>query len=229
MISKPPDGVPGSGASDASIDAPSTARLPATVIRSGAMPAACSSSAFAASTARASGVPVSLDVDTVYPGFESVLRNVDYLVAGSGWPAKWTGESDPFVALRLLHGEYGCRVSAMTLGDHGALAYSQGVWTYSPAFEVSCADTTGAGDVFHGAFCYAMLEQMPMQQALDFANAAAAMNCMAIGARGQVPVRAEVDALLAAAATGRTKRRCDPDIAERCSSEKVLYASPVNR
>ena len=184
--------------------------------------------AFAASTARASGVPVSLDVDTVYPGFESVLRHVDYLVAGSGWPEKWTGESDPFLALCMLHSEYRCRVSATTLGDYGALAYSEGVWTYSPAFEVACADTTGAGDVFHGAFCYAILENMPMQQALDFANAAAAINCTAIGARGHVPVHAEVNALLTAAAEGRTKRRRHAEVAERCRS-KVVHASLVNR
>ena len=183
---------------------------------------------FAASTAHASGVPVSLDVDTLYPGFESVLRYVDYLVAGSGWPEKWTGELDPFLALRMLQSEFGCRVSAMTLGDYGALAYAEGTWTYSPAFEVTCADTTGAGDVFHGAFCYAMLESMPMQQALDFSNAAAALNCTAVGARGHVPVHAEVKALLTAAAEGRGKRRCDPDIADRCHS-KARHASFVNR
>lgn len=172
--------------------------------------------AYAASVARASHVPVSLDVDTVYPGFESVLPQVDYLVAGSGWPAKWTGEADPFVALPILEQEYGLRVSAMTLGDHGALAFSDGAWAYSPAFEVSCTDTTGAGDVFHGAFCFAVLEGMPLQQALDFSNAAAALNCTAIGARGHVPPRSEVDALLTSASEGKTKRRYDPEIAERC-------------
>jgi sulfofructose kinase len=177
--------------------------------------------AYAASIARANHVPVSLDVDTIYPGFESVLQYVDYLVAGSGWPAKWTGEPDPFVALPLLEREYGLRVSAMTLGDHGALAFSEGVWTYSPAFEVSCADTTGAGDVFHGAFCFAVLAGMPLQQALDFSNAAAALNCTAVGARGHVPVRSEVDALLKSGFEGKTKRRRDSEVAERCRSKAL--------
>jgi len=184
--------------------------------------------AYAASIARNAGIPVSLDVDTVYPGFESVLRYVDYLVAGSGWPEKWTGEADPFVALPMLEAEYGFRVSAMTLGDHGALAYADGAWTYSPAFEVACVDTTGAGDVFHGAFCYAMLAGMPMQEALDFSNAAAAMNCTAIGARGHVPARAEVDALLHSASEGKAKRRRNAEIAHRCRAA-VLQASVANR
>jgi sulfofructose kinase len=174
--------------------------------------------AHAASLARRHGVPVSIDVDTVYAGFEAVLKNVDYLVAGSGWPAKWTGESDPFKALAALHGEYGMTVAAMTLGDYGALALNGGRWYYSSAFEVSCLDTTGAGDVFHGGFCYAILEEMPLHQALEFANAAAALNCTAIGARGHVATRPEVDALIAKARTGKVRRREDPEICARVAS-----------
>ena len=174
---------------------------------------------YAASLARQHGVPVSIDVDTVYPGFEAVLRNVDYLVAGSGWPAKWTGESDPFKALTALQAEYGMKVAAMTLGDYGALARNGGRWYYSPAFEVACLDTTGAGDVFHGGFCYAILEGMALNQALEFANAAAALNCKAIGARGNVPARPEVDALIAKARTGKVRRREDPDVCARVAAQ----------
>ena len=50
------------------------------------------------------------------------------------------------------------RVAAMTLGADGALARVDGKFVYSPAFVVNCVDTTGAGDVFHGAFCYAVLQ-----------------------------------------------------------------------
>lgn len=180
--------------------------------------------AYAASTARQHGIPVSLDVDTVYPGFDSVLKQIDYLVAGSGWPAKWTGESDAFLALSCLQREYALPIAAMTLGDRGALALQHGQWAYSPAFEVPCADTTGAGDVFHGAFCYAMLARMPLREALDFSNAAAALNCTAIGARGHIPTRSEVDSLLAAASAGKVGRHYDSQIAEHCPA-KVSQAS----
>jgi sulfofructose kinase len=174
--------------------------------------------AHASSIARQNGVPVSIDVDTVYPGFEPVLKNVDYLVAGSGWPAKWTGESDPFKALTALQAEYGMKVAAMTLGDYGSLARNGGRWYYSAAFEVSCLDTTGAGDVFHGGFCYAILEGMPLNQALEFANAAAALNCMAIGARGNVATRPEVEALVAKGRTAKVRRREDPEMCARVAS-----------
>ena len=78
------------------------------------------------------------------------------------------------------------RVAGMTLGAEGALAYTEGRFIYSPGFVVGCIDTTGAGDVFHGAFCYAVLEGMPIAEALEFCNAMAALNCTAFGARGHI-------------------------------------------
>jgi len=175
--------------------------------------------AHASQIAHQNNVPVSIDVDTIYPGFESVLKYVDYLVAGSGWPAKWTKEQDPFKALSKIQTEYGTRVAAMTLGDLGSLALYQGRWYYSPAFEVVCADTTGAGDVYHGAFCYAILTGMQMEKALEFSNAAAAINCTAIGARGHVPELCEVQALIAQGRTGEVRRLEDAEIAARVHAQ----------
>lgn len=177
-------------------------------------------SAKAASLAREAGIPVSIDVDTVYPHFEPVLRNVDYLVASSVWPGKWTGEADPFVALERIQQEYGMRVAAMTLGEYGSMALENGRFTYSPAFSVHCADTTGAGDAFHGGFCFAMLQGMPMQQALDFSNAAAALNCTAIGARGHIATRSEVEDLIKLADADKVSRHIDPEIAAKSTEWK---------
>ena len=87
----------------------------------------------------------------------------------------------------------------MTLGAHGALALENGKFVYSPAFVVNCVDTTGAGDIFHGAFCYAVLEGMRMREALDFSNAMAALNCMALGARGGIRGLDDAKALMARA------------------------------
>src|ERR1700674_888288 len=156
----------------------------------------------AAEMARAHGIPVVVDVDTIYSGFDRVLPNVDFLVASSEFPTAWTGESDPYRALETIQNPYGMRVAAMTLGAHGALARENGRFFYAPAFVVNCIDTTGAGDVFHGAFCYAVLQDMPMRETLDFSNAMAALNCMALGARGGIRGLEEVRALM-----GRAERR----------------------
>jgi sulfofructose kinase len=143
-----------------------------------------------------------VDVDTIYAGFDRVMPHVDYLIASSEFPSRWTGEQDPFRALEILQNEYGMRVAAMTLGSHGALARYEGRFVYSPAFVVNCVDTTGAGDVFHGAFCYAVLQGMPIRESLEFSNAMAALNCTALGARGGICGLEEVRALM-----GRAERR----------------------
>lgn len=140
----------------------------------------------AAEIARQHQIPVTVDVDTIYPGFDRVLPNVDYLVASSEFPARWTGEKDPFRALELIQNEYHMPVAAMTLGQYGALARQQNQFIYSPGFAVDCVDTTGAGDVFHGAFCYAVFENMPLPEILEFSNAMGALNCTALGARGGI-------------------------------------------
>ena len=90
--------------------------------------------AHAAAIARAHGIPVTVDVDTIYHGFDKVLPNVDYLVASSEFPTAWTGENDPFQALETIQNEYGMKVAAMTLGAHGSLARTGGRFYYSPGF-----------------------------------------------------------------------------------------------
>jgi sugar/nucleoside kinase (ribokinase family) len=164
----------------------------------------------AAHIARKAGIPVTVDVDTLYHGFDRVLPHVDYLVASSEFPIQWTNERDPFKALEMIQDEYKMRVAAVTLGAHGALARSEGRFVYSPAFVVNCVDTTGAGDVFHGAFCYSVLKRMSMCEALDFSNALAALNCTALGARGGIRSREEARALM-----DRAERRSHPDFAAR--------------
>jgi sulfofructose kinase len=164
----------------------------------------------AAEIARARGIPVTVDVDTIYAGFDRVLPNVDYLVASAEFPAAWTGLRDPFRALERLQDEYRMKVAAMTLGAHGALAREDGRFFYAPAYLVDAVDTTGAGDVFHGAFCYAVLEGMPIHRALDFSNAMAALNCTALGARAGIRGLEEVRALMA-----RGQRRAHPEFAAR--------------
>ncbi len=160
----------------------------------------------AAEIAREHRIPVTVDVDTIYPGFDRVLPSVDYLVASSEFPSRWTGESDPFRALTQIQDEYGMRVAAMTLGADGALARVDGRFFYSPGFIVNCIDTTGAGDVFHGAFCYSVIENMPVRDALEFSNAMAALNCTALGARGHIASLAEAESLL-----GSRNRRVNRD------------------
>lgn len=167
----------------------------------------------AARIARENGIPVTVDIDTIYKGFERVMPYVDYLIASSEFPVQWTHQNDPFKALEMIQEEFGMRCAAMTLGAHGALALMDGKFHYSPAFVVNCVDTTGAGDVFHGGFCYGVLAGWEIGKVLEFSNAMAALNCTAIGARGGIANLAKAEALMA-----RAERRELAEVRSRVSN-----------
>jgi sulfofructose kinase len=94
--------------------------------------------------------------------------------------------------------EYGAAVVCVTLGNRGCLARVAGREIRTPAFSVPCVDTTGAGDAFRGGFAAGCLECRAgdIEDVLAYANAVAALNCRALGARGGMPTKAEVEALL---------------------------------
>ncbi len=163
----------------------------------------------AAKWARKAGVPVVADLDTVYKKVEQLFPLIDYLIASANFLPAVTGHNDPVRVLEYMAREYKIQAPGMTLGRDGALVYSEGRLYYSPGFVVETVDTTGAGDIFHGAFAYGLLQGWPIEQTLDFSNAMAALNCTRVGARGGIATRAEAEDLMAVGARHR-----NPDYAK---------------
>jgi sugar/nucleoside kinase (ribokinase family) len=88
-------------------------------------------------------------------------------------------------------------VVVATRGERGSVALADdGSVVAAGAFSVPVVDTTGAGDVFHGALLYALLSEQRIEQALVFANAAAGLSCRAVGGRPGCPSLHDVNALL---------------------------------
>lgn len=139
----------------------------------------------AARIARSRGIPVVLDAETVKERTDDLVRNTDILIASSGFPQLMTGIAEPVPALAAIL-EAGPRIAAMTRGANGAIAVTATEVLESPGFDVECVDTTGAGDIFHGAFIYGLVKGWQVERTLDFSNAAAALNCTALGARAGV-------------------------------------------
>jgi sulfofructose kinase len=86
-------------------------------------------------------------------------------------------------------------VAAVTRGENGVLWQSATETTprLTPAFKVDARNTTGAGDVFHGAYALAIAEGQSQGQAMRFASAAGALRAE----EGKTPTRAMVEAMLA--------------------------------
>jgi len=153
----------------------------------------------AASWAHEAGIPVIADLDELYPGVEHLIENVDYLIVSRDFPSRLMKEKDIERALRGMHLRYGCTLTAATLGEDGVLAWDGKRLLHRSAYRVPVVDTTGAGDVFHAGFIYGLLQGWPLERQLDFACAAAALNCTASGARGGIRSVADIEELMATA------------------------------
>ncbi|MFP5226616.1 MAG: carbohydrate kinase family protein [Acidobacteriota bacterium] len=151
----------------------------------------------AATWAREAGIPVVADLDELYPGVEQLIEKIDYLIVSRDIPTLLTGNSDLFEALAAVQKRFGCRLTAATLGHEGVLACVGGAFCHRSAYQVDVVDTTGAGDVFHAGFIYGLLQDWCLAQTLDFACAAAALNCTGTGARGGIQPLPVVEKLIA--------------------------------
>ena len=146
---------------------------------------------------RAAGTLVSLDAGVAVPGIEPYLPLIDVYVTTDRQMAAMTGTCDVARGLAWVRAA-GPRVVAATLGADGSVGLAaDGAAIVVPAFTVPVVDTTGAGDVFHGAFLQALLQGQPMARALTFANAAAALSCRTVGGHPGCPTLAAVQALVA--------------------------------
>jgi sulfofructose kinase len=152
----------------------------------------------AAQWARAAQIPVIADLDELYPNLDPLLENVDYLIVSRDFPERLSSMSDLRESLPWLQSRFKSRLAAATLGPDGVLAWDGKQFHYSAAYHVSVVDTTGAGDIFHAGFIYGLLQiqNMPVPRVLDFACAAAALNCTAAGARGGIAPVEKIEALM---------------------------------
>jgi sulfofructose kinase len=143
--------------------------------------------ALAARWAQELRIPVIADLDNRYPGIEALLEHVDFAATSRRFPEIFMGETDLLKALPLIFEKFKCRLTAATLGRSGAIAWDGFEFHLCRGYKADAVDTTGAGDIFHGAFLYALVRGWPTPDILDFSCAAAALNCKAIGARGGIP------------------------------------------
>jgi len=153
----------------------------------------------AAGWAHAAGIPVIADLDELYPGVERLIELVDYLIVSRDFPSRIMKERDLETALQGMRERYRCTLTAATLGQDGVLAWDGSRLHTRSAYRVPVVDTTGAGDIFHAGFIYGLLQGWPLDRQLDFACAAAALNCMAAGARGGILAVTEIEELMATA------------------------------
>jgi ribokinase len=145
----------------------------------------------AARIAKKNGVMISLDAGTMLPDIDLLVELADICIASESFAFKFTSEIDSEKAAEKIF-KTGCLVAAVTSGKKGVFAVTPNGSIKNDAFHVPVVDTTGAGDVFHGAFAYAFIQGWEMDRVLKFAGATAAIKCMKFGGRTGIPSADEV-------------------------------------
>ena len=137
-------------------------------------------------------IPSVLDAGSLHDGTKALLGKVDYLVASEKFALQYSGD----VARSLEQLAAIAPVVVITLGEHGLVWRRGSDSGVLPAPVVTCVDSTGAGDAFHGAFAAAIAKGCAWDDVLHYASVAGAFCCTRLGARTGLPDRGQHQALL---------------------------------
>ncbi len=151
----------------------------------------------AAERARRAGAIVLLDAERIDDDMRGLLAVTDVCVASERLARELADDDDAALdALAAL----GPRDVVVTLGARGSIGRTAGgAVVRQPVFPVDAVDTTGCGDVYHGAYAVGLLRGADLAGCMELAAAAAALKCRALGGRAALPTAAELDAFVRAA------------------------------
>jgi sulfofructose kinase len=148
-----------------------------------------------ARSARRRGIITVLDAGSIHSGTKELAGLVDYLVCSERFGLDFTSETNEERAIEKLK-SYAPNL-IITVGDKGLVWKNPEGAGRLEAFKVKAVDTTGAGDVFHGALAACLAQEKEWIESLRYASAAGALCCTKIGARLGIPSKEEVEEFLA--------------------------------
>lgn len=142
--------------------------------------------------ARRFGIPTVLDADIADEvDYQRILPLSDHVLFSSTGLAACTPAQDRIDALDQVR-ELGCKIVGVTNGSKGTTWMDDQGTHHTPAFKVDAVDTTGAGDVFHGAYTLGIGNDNNPAKVMRFASAAAAIKCAKPGGRDGIPTLEEL-------------------------------------
>jgi len=124
-----------------------------------------------------------------------LVEKVDVLICGSGYGRGLTGLTDVWDIGRAIL-DLGPRIVVQTEGELGSYTVTRDDHFHTPAFPVDVVDTTGAGDVFHGAFIVGLHKGWDLRTIARFSTAVSSLKCTKLGGRRGIPYYDEVVAFL---------------------------------
>lgn len=138
----------------------------------------------AAGWAKKAGIPVTLDLDLLNPALERLVARTDVVMGSETLSNQISGRPSK-AAEKIL--QLGPKIAVITSGEKGCFVKSREEEFFQPAMKVKAVDTTGAGDVFRGAFAYGVFRKWPLRKTAKFATVAAGLKCTKVGGRSGIP------------------------------------------
>lgn len=145
-----------------------------------------------AKIANESGTKVLYDAGGLYEGVENLLPYSDILIPSEEFALGHTGAETAEEAAVVLFEKYNPEIVVITRGKEGGIIYDGKEAVSYPAFLVDAVDSNGSGDVFHGAFAFAITQNMEYNKACVFSSAVSALKCTKLGAREGAPTYDEI-------------------------------------
>lgn len=137
-------------------------------------------------TAKQAGAEIFIDADTYSEAMMEQIHLIDYFIASEFvYEALFSNRDYEENCRKIL--DMGPKAVVFTLGGKGCVGLCDEGFFKLETYPVEVVDTTGAGDVFHGAFLAGLLQGWTIRQCSDFSNAVASIKCTRQGGRAGIP------------------------------------------
>ncbi len=138
-----------------------------------------------------------IDAGRVKKETVELAKLVDYVICSSDFAEEYTGIKIDLKDSKCLENIFSKLTSEfknviITVEDKGALYQKDGIVKQVPSIRVKQIDSTGAGDIFHGAFCYCLLKKYDIEKCIMISNIAGAISVTRVGGRYSMPSLKEV-------------------------------------
>lgn len=136
--------------------------------------------------ARRAGVMTVLDGDVTPQDISELVALSDHAAFSEPGLARLAGTKEIDAALKKAQTLTNGHVY-VTRGSEGCDWIKNSALQHQPGFSVDVVDTTGAGDVFHGALAFSLASGNAQEDAVRFASGVAALKCTRPGGRAGIP------------------------------------------
>ena len=140
-----------------------------------------------------------LDAGSIKEATIELAYLVDYLICSHDFANQFSNTEIDYNDIETIKRAYDALEKEfkhhviITLESYGSFTKINGEYVLVPSIEVKAVDSTGAGDIYHGAFMYGLTQGFPLEKTMKFANITGALSCLKVGSRLSIPELADVE------------------------------------